>query len=176
MPACVRSCSSPPAELRRPELWWREQDKAIRAALAERSFKLAYRLASASRQTAGAPFVEAEWQAGWLALQFTGQPKAARRHFERLWPAVATPISRGRAGYWSGRAAAAAGATDEAAAWYERASAYPSSFYGQLAAVEIGRDPGDQVPAARPVTAGRARCAAAAGRRRSSPALFCRDG
>ena len=103
---------SPPDELRRPELWWREQDKAIRAALAERSFKLAYRLASASRQKSGAPFAEAEWLAGWLALQFTGQPKAARQHFERLWPAVATPISRGRAGYWSGRAAAAVGASD----------------------------------------------------------------
>ena len=59
---------------------------------------------------AASPFAEAEWLAGWLALQFTGQPKAARQHFERLWPAVATPISRGRAGYWSGRAAAAVGA------------------------------------------------------------------
>ena len=46
---------NPPDELRRPELWWREQDKAIRAALAERSFKLAYRLASASRQKSGSP-------------------------------------------------------------------------------------------------------------------------
>ena len=166
---------SPPDELRRPELWWREQDKAIRAALAERSFKLAYRLASASRQKSGIPFAEAEWQAGWLALQFTGQPKAARKHFERLWPAVATPISKGRAGYWSGRAAAAVGASDAAATWYERAAAYPNSFYGQLAAAEIGRDPSARMPEAR-VALPAARDAL----QRRTPAvlaaLFCRSG
>jgi soluble lytic murein transglycosylase len=166
---------SPPDDLRRPELWWKEQDKAIRAALAERSFKLAYRLASASRQKSGTPFAEAEWQAGWLALQFTGQPKAARKHFERLWPAVATPISRGRAGYWAGRAAAAAGATDAAAIWYERASAYPSSFYGQLAAAEIGRDPSAHLPKAKPPSP-----AARSALQRRLPAqlgsLLCRSG
>ena len=165
----------PPEELRRPELWWREQDKAIRAALAERSFKLAYRLASASRQRSGLPFVEAEWQAGWLALQFTGQPKRARQHFERLWPEVATPISKGRAGYWSGRAAAAVGASDAAASWYERAAAYPSSFYGQLAAAEIGRDPSARVPEARAASP-----AARDALRRRMPAqlasLLCRSG
>ena len=166
---------SPPDELRRPELWWREQDKAIRAALAERSFKLAYRLASASRQKSGIPFTEAEWQAGWLALQFTGQPKAARKHFERLWPAVATPISRGRAGYWSGRAAAAVGASDAAATWYERAATYPNSFYGQLAAAEIGRDPSARIPEARAASP-----AARDALQRRTPAvlaaLFCRSG
>ena len=166
---------SPPEELRRPELWWREQDKAIRAALADRSFKLAYRLASASRQKSGAPFAEAEWQSGWLALQFTGQPKAARQHFERMWSEVATPISKGRAGYWSGRAAAASGASDIADAWYERAAAYPSSFYGQLAAAEIGHDPATRLPAARAATP-----AATDSLRRRTPAalaaLFCRAG
>lgn len=166
---------SPPEELRRPELWWREQDKAIRAALAARSFKLAYRLASASRQKSGAPFAEAEWQSGWLALQFTGQPRAARQHFERMWSEVATPISKGRAGYWSGRAAAAAGASEVAAAWYERAAGYPNSFYGQLAAAEIGHDPATRLPAARAATP----AARDALRRRTSAilaALFCQAG
>ncbi len=166
---------SPPDELRRPELWWREQDKAIRAALAERQFKLAYRLASASRQKEGLPFAEAEWQSGWLALQFTGQPKAARRHFERLWPAVSTPISKGRAGYWAGRAAAAVGAGDRAAEWYERAAAYPNSFYGQLAAAEVGHDPSVRVPPALEPSA-----AARDSLRRRTPAvlagLLCRAG
>lgn len=137
---------NPPDDLRRPELWWREQEPAMRDAIADRSYKLAYRLASASRQTQGQPFSESEWLAGWLALQFTGQPKSARSHFERLWPVVATPISKGRAGYWAGRAAAATGDGDKALHWYASASGYPSSFYGQLAAREIGRDPATAVP------------------------------
>ncbi|MGD9509402.1 MAG: lytic transglycosylase domain-containing protein [Geminicoccaceae bacterium] len=166
---------SPPEQLRRPELWWREQDKAIRDALAERGFKLAYRLASNSRQTAGVPHAEAEWLAGWLGLQFTGQPKAARRHFERLWPAVSTPISRGRAGYWAGRAATATGDGAAAQGWYERAAGYPSSFYGQLAAAELGHDPGRRLPASRMPTE-----TARTALERRLPAqlahLFCRQG
>jgi soluble lytic murein transglycosylase len=165
----------PPDELRRPELWWREQDKAIRSALAERSFMLAYRLASAGRQTTGVPFAEAEWLAGWLALQFTGQPKAARRHFDRLWPAVSTPISRGRAGYWSGRAAAAAGDSEAAADWYDRAAGMPNSFYGQLAAAEVGVDPSRRLPQVRSPSP-----AAQNALRRRTPAelgsLFCGQG
>ncbi len=166
---------NPPEELRRPELWWPEQEKAIREALAEHEFKLAYRLAGASRQSSGARYADAEWLAGWLALQFTGQPKAARRHFERLWPAVATPISRGRAGYWSGRAAAASGDVAAASAWYDRAATNPSSFYGQLAAGELGREANRLVPAVKPASD-----AARAALRRRVPAtlgeLFCRAG
>ena len=166
---------SPPEELRRPELWWPEQEKAIREAVAEHEFKLAYRLAGASRQSSGARYADAEWLAGWLALQFTGQPKAARRHFERLWPAVATPISRGRAGYWSGRAAAANGDVAAASAWYDRAATNPSSFYGQLAAGELGREANRLVPAVKPASD-----AARAALRRRVPAtlgeLFCRAG
>ena len=152
---------SPPEELRRPELWWREQEPAIRAAIADRSYKLAYRLASASRQQQGAPFTESEWLAGWLALRFTGQPKAARGHFERLWPAVATPISKGRAGYWAGRAAAATGDSGGAGTGTP-APAYPSSFYGQLAAARAGPGSGDLLAPRAAASAGRTRGAAPA--------------
>ena len=58
-----------------PELWWPEQEKAIRDAVAEHEFKLAYRLAGASRQSSGARYADAEWLAGWLALQFTASPR-----------------------------------------------------------------------------------------------------
>jgi soluble lytic murein transglycosylase len=91
--------------------------------------------------------------AGWLALQFGGQPKAARRHFERLWPMVGTPISKGRAGYWSGRAAAVTGDADAAIRWYDMAAAHPNSFYGQFAASEVGRDPATKVPPERAASA-----------------------
>jgi soluble lytic murein transglycosylase len=130
----------PPADLKRPELWWAEQQRVIRDAIGEHRFELAYRLAASHGQKEGTPFSEAEWLAGWLALRFLDQPERARRHFERMWPAVETPISRGRAAYWAGRAAAAAGDHKGALAWHGRAAQYPSSFYGQLAAEELGVD------------------------------------
>ena len=129
---------NPPETLRRPEKWWVEQQAAIRDAIDSGSYELAYRLAARSRQTAGSGFAEAEWLAGWLSLRRAGKPEAARRHFERLWPAVVTPISRARAGYWAGRAAAAMGDEQAAADWYRRAAAHPNAFYGQQAAEELG--------------------------------------
>lgn len=163
----------PPEALGEPARWWEEQQRAIRAAIGQRSFKLAYRLASVTHQPPGTAFAEAEWLAGWLALRFNGEPGLARRHFERLWPVVTTPISRARAGYWAGRAAAAVGEAQAAAAWYRRAATYAHTFYGQLAMAELGVDPADRV--------GPKVLASAAAReqlRRRTPAeltrLFCR--
>ena len=164
----------PPDELGRPELWWRERHAAIRDAINVRSFKLAYRLAAAHRQSEGTAFAEGEWLAGWLALRFIDEPKLASRHFERLWQGVGTPISLARAGYWAGRAAAVLD-QDEAAAWYGRAAAYPSTFYGQLAALEIEADPWARLEP--PVTAS---AAARAALQQRTPAqlarLFCAAG
>lgn len=147
-----------PASLVRPERWWREQQDAIRAAIDDDAFKLAYRLAAAHRQPEGSVgFAEAEWLAGWLALRFNREPQLARKHFERIWPAVTTPISRSRAAYWAGRAAAAVGETKTARAWLMRAATYPNAFYGQLAARRLGIDPAVHLePAVRASPAARA--------------------
>jgi soluble lytic murein transglycosylase len=51
---------------------------------------------------------------------------------------VASQISRGRAAYWAARAAESAGDRAGAREWYRRASGYPSTFYGQLAAQKTG--------------------------------------
>ena len=129
----------------RPERGGREQQRAIRDGdrRPARS-SCAYRLASAANQHAGRAVRRGEWLAGWLALRFTGQPKLARRHFERLWPVVATPISQGRAGYWAGRAAAARGDRQAAAGWYKRAAAHPQHVLRP--ARRRGAGPGDRRP------------------------------
>lgn len=165
----------PPKTLGRPEKWWNHQQRAIRAAMGNRSFKLAYRIASSSHQPPGSAYAEAEWLAGWLALRFTDQPKLATGHFERLWSTVTTPISRARAGYWAGRAAAANGDRSAAAEWYRRAAAYTHTFYGQLAADELGVARVERIHPSQ-----RHSQAAASALRRRMPAqlagLFCRLG
>jgi soluble lytic murein transglycosylase len=127
----------PPADLVRPELWWSEQNTAIRELIDDGEFVPAYRIARAHRQDDGTAFAEGEWLAGWLALRFLKQPGDAAKHFERLWEGVSSPISRGRAGYWAGRAYEAAGNKAGAREWYGRAARYPTSFYGQLAADKL---------------------------------------
>ena len=97
-------------------------------------------MAASHGQTTGLGFADSEWHAGWLALRFLARPGEAGRHFEAMWGNVDTPISKARAGYWAGRAAAAAGSRRDARRWYEEAARYGIAFYGQEASRELGRD------------------------------------
>jgi soluble lytic murein transglycosylase len=133
-----------------PERVWREQKDLIRAALDLDRMEDAYRLAAHHRQTEAAESAEAEWLAGWIALRFLGDADAAYRHFTDMRSVVQYPISVARASYWAGRAASARGKSDLAALWLARAAEHPTTFYGQLAFAELGRDsltlPTDPLP------------------------------
>ena len=121
----------------RPKLWWRERAIMIRRALEEGLTRQAYALAAGHGQIATSPYSEAEWLAGWIALRYYDDARAAFRHFARMQDAVTLPISRGRAAYWAGRAAEALEDTEGAALRYGAAAAYPATFYGQLAIARI---------------------------------------
>ena len=62
-------------------------------------------------------------------------PARAMPHFQALAASDAA-ITQGRAHYWLGRAAAAAGRDPKPE--YARAAAWPTTFYGQLAALALG--------------------------------------
>ncbi len=128
---------APPAGLGQPLLWWEERRIVFRIALRNGNPDLAYRLAASHGLSDGPDFVDCEWHAGWIALRFLNRPADALVHFERMWEAVDTPISRGRAAYWAGRAASATGNSSIAQAWYARGAAYGNAFYGQESAKEI---------------------------------------
>ena len=129
---------SPPRELGpRPKLWWRERAILARRALEDGLTQQAYALAAGHSQTAASTYSEAEWLAGWIALRFLDDPRRAFPHFVNMHGAVTMPISRARGAYWAGRAAEAFDNRDGAVLWYERAAAYPATFYGQLALARI---------------------------------------
>lgn len=128
---------APPASLGQPHLWWEERSIVFRIALRNGDPDLAYRLAASHGFSDGPGFVDCEWHAGWITLRFLKRPTDALAHFERIWEAVDTPISRGRAAYWAGRAASAIGDSSLAQAWYARGTAYGNAFYGQESAIEI---------------------------------------
>lgn len=126
--------------LGRPEYWAERRPVLVRRLLREGRPAEAYRIASLHHLKDGSTYNDLEWLAGWIALrQLRDAPKAVQ-HFERVWNGVVTPISKGRAGYWLGRAHEAAGNGAQAQRWYKAAAEHPTSFYGQLAAERIGRD------------------------------------
>lgn len=123
-----------------PRLWAIERQILARRALANRRFSEAYRIVSAHAIGEGAEFAEAEWLAGWLALRFLNDPKAAKRHFETMYKGVSYPISLARGAYWRARASEALGESSDAKRWYSAAAEHPTTYYGQLAAARVVPD------------------------------------
>ena len=126
---------------------WGERYQLILASLRNRDSRGAYNAAANSGLVAGVQAADAEFYAGWLALTRLRDPKQADKHFANLERIGRSPITQGRALYWRGRAAEAAGDKVGAAAFYGRAAKHGTTFYGQLALekigepLKLGRDP-----------------------------------
>ena len=127
----------------RPDSWWVERKILARKAMSEGLYEEAYKIAAGNGLTDGVDFAEAEFLAGWIGLQYLNRPKEALVHFRKLSGGVSTPISKSRAEYWSGRAAAASGDKENAATYYRQAATYPTTFYGQLATAALASSGSD---------------------------------
>ena len=127
------------ADLPDPALWWPLRHQAARWALDRGDHEAAYLIAEGHGASQGIVFADGEWLAGWIALRFLNDPALARPHFETLYEGVGSPISRARGAFWAGRAADAADDKAESQRWYGLATQHPETYYGQLAAEEIGQ-------------------------------------
>lgn len=78
------------------------------------------------------------WLAGTTALHRLNRPADAIGMFDRYAKAARSPQTISKGLYWAGRAAQAAGRSDEANDFYQRAADYFDQFYGQLASERIG--------------------------------------
>ena len=144
----------------RPTAWWGERLFVARRLLAAGNAAIAYRLAS-ERGAQGAPDPEAEFLSGYIALRYRRDAALAFDDFAHMLARVTTPYARSRAAYWGGRAATAAGKPDLAVKWFAAGAENMATFYGQLAAHQLGRDaPPRPQPEPRPGSADQARFAA----------------
>lgn len=146
----------------RPDLWWAERLLVARRLMARGNADIAYRLAQQPGASDGNADPEAEFLSGYIALRYKKDPALAFDHFARILARVTSPYLKARAAYWGGRAAEAAGKPDLAAKWYAAGAEHMATFYGQLAAHQLGRDaPPHPVPEPRPDNAAQARFNAA---------------
>lgn len=123
-----------------PDAWWVERRVLSRELLDLGDPATAYHLAAAHAAESPAMAVDAEFHAGWYAFRGLGDARTGAAHFARIAGIADGPISLSRAYYWLGRAAEAGGEPVNAQAHYERAAAYGTAFYGQLAAARLGSD------------------------------------
>ncbi|GGD93095.1 lytic transglycosylase [Aureimonas endophytica] len=122
------------------DAWWNERRIVARDLLDVGRAKDAYRVASAHSAEGSTDAADAEFHAGWIALRFLRDPQTAAKHFSRIAQLSARPLSQSRAYYWLGRTADASRAGN-AQRYYAQAASYPTTFYGQLSASHLGRQP-----------------------------------
>jgi soluble lytic murein transglycosylase len=138
--AAVQILLAQPNDLVRPAAWWAERQAIARRVLAGGNAELAYRIVEQHGLIEGNGFAEAQFLLGYIALRYMKQPALAFEYFSRILTRVATPYAKARAGYWGGRAADAQGKSDLAAKWYAAGADHMATFYGQLAAHQLGHD------------------------------------
>jgi soluble lytic murein transglycosylase len=127
-------------DLVRPAAWWAERQTIARRVLAGGNAELAYRIVEQHGLIEGNAFSEAQFLLGYIALRYMKQPARAFEHFSLILTRVDTPYAKSRAGYWGGRAAEAQGKSELAAKWYAAGADHMATFYGQLAAHQLGHD------------------------------------
>jgi soluble lytic murein transglycosylase len=118
--------------------FWVERDLLARRRLRAFDNAGAEALAAGHGQAGVDQAADAEFLAGFVALRLLNDPVAAMPHFERLAGLSKAVITQGRAHYWLGRTAEAAGDAARARDEYIAAGVYPTSYYGQLALLRLG--------------------------------------
>ena len=121
----------------RPEKWWIEREIISRSLIYKKKYELAYKISSNHGIIDGPEFAAAEWMSGWIALSFLNDPLLAKEHFEKFYNNVGYPISIARGAYWLGRTYRKLNDNELAKKWFEEASKYLTTYYGQLAHMEI---------------------------------------
>jgi soluble lytic murein transglycosylase len=136
-----------PRDLVRPDVWWTQRQFLARRALIDGKPQLAYRLVVKHGLSDGPEYADAEFLAGWIALRFLHDPQTGYDHFVRLYNSVTKPISRARGAYWAARAAQDLKSKQLATSWFNTAAELPMTYYGQLAATQLGADPATRLSA-----------------------------
>jgi len=117
----------------RPDKWWKERAIMARALIYKKKYEGAYKVASKHSLDKSPEFADAEWMSGWIALSFLDDPILAIDHFNNFYQNVSYPISLSRGAYWLGRSYEKIGDKDKSKQWYNEATKYLSTYYGQLA-------------------------------------------
>lgn len=143
-----------PSHVPYPEKWWRAREYQVHKAINEKNYDLAYKLLENHGQVDGAPLADANWLKGWILSEFLRRPKEGYHVFYDMFESVNYPVSKARAAYWAGRAAERAGDRQASKSWYNTASSYPTTYYGQIASHKINGTAPLHIPAPPSISSG----------------------
>lgn len=118
---------------------WKEVHCLIRGLFEKADYVTALELVKGHQGLSGPLYLEAAWLEGWLEAKINGNFQRALEIFTALYTQAKTPISRAKAAFWAGEAYSYKGNKKQALAWYKKAAAFPTTFYGQEALAKLNR-------------------------------------
>ncbi len=122
--------------------FWYERRTLTRQLLALGDVKRAYAASAGFSEGPDGRVVDAQFHAGWIALAFLDDAKAAAPHFELMAEHSTLPDTITQANYWLGRALGEAlGDSDGAKPPTRRRPQFGTVYYGQLARTALGMKP-----------------------------------
>lgn len=135
----LSSAPKEPTALVDPDEWWVERRLVSRELLDMGDVRTAYKIArDAAPPEDDNKRAEQQFTAGWIALRFLGDARAAQQHFARVAEGQSHPATIARGYYWLGRTAEALGNMAGARAQYQIAANFPTAYYGQIARARLG--------------------------------------
>ncbi len=138
--AAVAMLRANPGDPLHPDAWWHERQIIARRLLAAGNYQLADEIAAEHGVLDPKSYAEADFLLGYIALRFKKNPALAFDDFAHILARADTPYAKARAAYWGGRAAEAENKPDLAKKWYAAGAENMATFYGQLAAHQLGND------------------------------------
>lgn len=125
-----------------PDEWWIERRLVSRELIDAGDFQTAYKVAATGVPPQADNYrAEQHFTAGWIALSFLKDPRAASQNFAKIDDEQKHPITLSRAYYWQARAAEAMGDRGRAQAGYQAAARFSATYYGQLSRTKLGMAP-----------------------------------
>ncbi|MDP2193267.1 MAG: lytic transglycosylase domain-containing protein, partial [Alphaproteobacteria bacterium] len=129
----LQSDDSQPLEILDPELVWGERNILVRRKIEQKEYAKALELINRHRLKTGEHYVNAEWLASFIMIEFLKQPEQAYDRLVALKDKVRMPISRSKLAYWLAVAAEKMDSPEQAYEWLKTAAMHPATYYGQLA-------------------------------------------
>ncbi|MBL6621860.1 MAG: lytic transglycosylase domain-containing protein [Rickettsiales bacterium] len=121
--------------------WAQIRIRNSRYLLKQKRYEVAYKIVKNHNITShNYELSELEWYSGWISLRFLNQPQIAIKHFKKMYNSVSYAISLSRSAYWLARSYQEAKQYDNAKIWYEIASNYNTTYYGQMAVLELDKE------------------------------------
>ena len=119
----------------RSRMFWHERDALARELIQQNRAADAFAVAN-DTVADGESRLDAVFLSGWITLRMLHNTTTAEDFFRQLTLSPSL-ITRSRGFYWLGRARAAGGNMASAQADWQRATAYPATYYGQMAAATL---------------------------------------